>query len=89
MGKQSDRKNTGDRQLGVDLTVAFSASSPDACAPVHANSPVEANVGPSVNGVVVAIRSVLERRAAERDWALLKAVQARATHLEDCLLKRR
>ncbi len=82
MKKRSGRTEGAGSQLGFNLVVA----------PVNGADPartsVPADSQSSTRAAVVDLAAALERRAAESDRALLKAVQARATHLVDCLLKR-
>jgi hypothetical protein len=82
MKKQSERIGDAAIQLGFELVCApkevascLSASEP-AALPLNAPSSV------------IDLAPALNRRAAETDRALLKAVQTRAAHLSDCLLKR-
>lgn len=82
MKKGSGRMEDASRQLGFDLVVA-----PANCADsARTSAPAESQS--NTRGAVVDITPLLERRAAEGDRALLKAVQSRAAHLVDCLFKR-
>ena len=81
MKKQSERNGAGAIQLGFELV----------CAPAelpHSLGISEvADISQPPTCSVVDLTPALHRRAVENDRALLKAVQNRAAHLSDCLLK--
>jgi hypothetical protein len=82
MKKQSKPSKEATSQLGFELE-----SAPVKGASSSTNSEID---GPSVvSNSVVDFAPILNRRAAESERSILKAVQSRADHLSDCLLKRR
>ena len=82
MKKQSERIGGAAIQLGLELV----------CAPVELASSLSSSepaaLPSNAASSVIDLAPVLNRRAAETDRALLKAVRTRAAHLSDCLLKR-
>ncbi len=81
MKKQLELNGGGAIQLGFEW-VCMPAELP------HSSGISEvADISQPPTGSVVDLTPVLHRRAAEYDRALLKAVQIRAAHLSDCLLK--
>jgi hypothetical protein len=82
MKKQSERNGGPAVQLGFELV----------CAPIKLACSLSesefADVRSNAASSIVDLTPTLHRRAAETDRALLKAVQSRAAHLSDCLLKR-
>jgi hypothetical protein len=82
MKKWSGRMESAGSQLGFEFVVASAKDADSARASVPAES------HSATRGVVVDLTPVLERRAAESDRVLMKAVRSRASHLTDCLLKR-
>lgn len=81
MKKQSERMEGAGVQLGFELE--FTPIDPSG----PSSSPAAIVSEASVKGSVVDLTPLLQRRAAENDRALIKAVQSRAAHLSDCLRK--
>ncbi len=83
MKKQSERAEDASSQLGFELV----------CPPAEeaaCNSKAFETISsqPIFTASIVDLTPVIHRRAAAEDRELLKAVQTRAAHLSDCLLKR-
>jgi hypothetical protein len=81
MKRRSEFDANGANQLALDLVCPSEALACSLSVPETAGSH-------RVTGVVVDLTPVLRQRATENDHALLRAVQARAAHLSDCLVKR-
>jgi hypothetical protein len=80
--KQTERVEDASNQLGFELECPPAA-------PAFTSKAVETTTPkPILTASIVDLTPALGRRAAENDRALLKAVQTRAAHLSDCLLKR-
>ena len=83
MKKQSERPEEASNQLRFELTCsAKELASPSSVLEAATNPPSAST------SVILDLTPSLRRRAMEDDRALVRAVQARAAHLSDCLFKR-
>ena len=81
--KQSARTESAGTQLGFELVVLPVEDFSQICVPI-CETP---DLPPQTS--IYDVTPLLQRRAAETDRALLKAVQRRAEHLADCLIRQR
>jgi len=82
MKKLSRNSDDASNQLSLEL---ISQASESACG--TSRLATAATPRPIWSAGVVDIVSARQRRAAESDRALLRAIQTRAAHLTDCLFK--
>jgi hypothetical protein len=82
MKKQSGNAEDASSQLGFELVC------PPAEPACNSKAFETTTSQPIFTASIVDLTPAIHRRAAEEDRELLKAVQTRAAHLSDCLLKR-